>query len=675
MAPSPNRKPPKTKGNKEPRAGFIGPLFSWELLRLARRGQDARARMILAVAILAILMLFSMIWFNNFDIISMLSGETKASSNQQTSEFGEWFAMTFLLGQLGILGLLTPAYAAGGIAEEKDKKTLDFLLTSQLSSREIVFGKFFGRTVFLLGVMFAGLPILVIILMHGGVSQQYLLLAYLLTASTVVLLSALSALSAAQAETYRGGLFRAYSFAALVLIAGCGLPYFSPYFILVWLQNLEYDNLSAFYTVGISYSVVELALGWLAAWLAIRSINRLRTKATRATPVPPPWVKDRYADEDKKLAQEQAAAKKRAEQAELQVLHRKRMAAFRTNPNLSPSDAALPVVHAVAVPDDSEDTGSTLLLVRAARPLALEMIDTLQSQQSNKIIYAGASTAAPPLAPHERTTRTRGEKGYRNTRLHATRFKDNRPRLGPNDNPFAWKERYTTGTVRTEDDEAMKGTLQLLGVIVLVIVLLFLFVATLAFLAEPTRSRDFIRFLLLLVGSIGLFSYLLQMGLSACGSISRERSRLTLESLLTIPVNRREILQPKWTAAVLRGWWWGGLASLMVVLAYLASDIPVLIFVVAAYTILLPMFCTSYGMWLSIRTLSVNRAFMWYLPVVGSVVALPVAVCHAGTHAYGGVLFGVMSAITLLLGLAAWLFWHRSSRAFEQETILGPRGA
>ena len=46
-----------------PRPGWVGPLFAWELVRLARRGQDARARTILAASLFLTLAVFTVVWF------------------------------------------------------------------------------------------------------------------------------------------------------------------------------------------------------------------------------------------------------------------------------------------------------------------------------------------------------------------------------------------------------------------------------------------------------------------------------------------------------------------------------------------------------------------------------------------------------------------------------------
>jgi ABC-type transport system involved in multi-copper enzyme maturation permease subunit len=236
-APAP---PARRTRDKRPRAGLIGPLFRWELVRLARRGQDARARFILAVALLFVLTVFTFAWFPNLTPSELFVGTSQVLPLAESARFGEQFALAFILAQLGVLVLLTPAYAAGGISEEKEKKTFVFLLVSDLTSREILLGKFLGRLAFVLGVMLAGLPVLAITQVYGGVSLKFLLVGYLITATTVTMLAAVSAAAACATDTFRGALFRGYGLAALHVLVGCGLhPILSPFGIIALLFGIE----------------------------------------------------------------------------------------------------------------------------------------------------------------------------------------------------------------------------------------------------------------------------------------------------------------------------------------------------------------------------------------------------------------------------------------------------
>jgi ABC-type transport system involved in multi-copper enzyme maturation permease subunit len=254
------------------REGVFGPLFGWELVRLARRGHAARARGILTAVILLSLLLFTAAWFARQGLGAVLFGTATAPSAHDTARFGEAFATTFLIAQLFAMILITPAYAAGGIAEEKDRKTFDFLLATSLSNREIVLGKFFARVTFLLAVMAAGLPILCLTLLYGGVDIGLLLASYALTAGTVAVVGAASLSAALSADGYRSAMFRAYGLTVLFAVVGFGCFYVSPLFVFVSLQSLRSDPVP-FLAVAIGYPLVELAIAGVLVGLAVRNLR------------------------------------------------------------------------------------------------------------------------------------------------------------------------------------------------------------------------------------------------------------------------------------------------------------------------------------------------------------------------------------------------------------------
>src|SRR5262249_16671917 len=63
----------------------------------------------------------------------------------QAARLAEQFFETLMLVQLVAVTVLTPAYVAGAIAEEKDRKTMEFLLATDLRNREIVLSKLVAR--------------------------------------------------------------------------------------------------------------------------------------------------------------------------------------------------------------------------------------------------------------------------------------------------------------------------------------------------------------------------------------------------------------------------------------------------------------------------------------------------------------------------------------------------
>ena len=66
--------------------------------------------------------------------------------------------------------ILVPGIAGGSIAIERDRRTLDLLLTTHLSPWKVVIGKLESSLSFIFLVAFSALPVMALILVFGGVS-------------------------------------------------------------------------------------------------------------------------------------------------------------------------------------------------------------------------------------------------------------------------------------------------------------------------------------------------------------------------------------------------------------------------------------------------------------------------------------------------------------------------
>ena len=82
--------------------------------------------------------------------------------------------------------LLTPIYTAGVIAEEKDRRTLDLLLTTRLTNREIVAGLLASRLATLGLIFLTILPVLSLMEFLGGVDPKLVLAGFLITGAAVI---------------------------------------------------------------------------------------------------------------------------------------------------------------------------------------------------------------------------------------------------------------------------------------------------------------------------------------------------------------------------------------------------------------------------------------------------------------------------------------------------------
>jgi ABC-2 type transport system permease protein len=76
--------------------------------------------------------------------------------------------------QLGLILFITPGLTAGTISTEREKQTLNILLTTSQSSMQIITGKLMSSTAFLLLMLVAGLPIYSLVFLFGGISPGQL---------------------------------------------------------------------------------------------------------------------------------------------------------------------------------------------------------------------------------------------------------------------------------------------------------------------------------------------------------------------------------------------------------------------------------------------------------------------------------------------------------------------
>ena len=85
--------------------------------------------------------------------------------------------MTYI--QLGLILFITPGLTAGTISTEREKQTLNILLTTAQTSFQIIFGKMTSSIAFLLLMIVSGLPIYSLVFLYGGVDPLQIVVIFL----------------------------------------------------------------------------------------------------------------------------------------------------------------------------------------------------------------------------------------------------------------------------------------------------------------------------------------------------------------------------------------------------------------------------------------------------------------------------------------------------------------
>lgn len=185
------------------KGGWLGPVLRYELIRLTRRGW---ATIFLARAIYIALLFLALVLF----YVPVGPGKDAAAASR--------FFNAMMGVQFAAVLLLTPAYTAGAIAEDRERRTLDFLLASDLSDREIVLGKYFARVATLGLLLLAGLPVLGLVQLLGGVDPNLVLAGFLALALMMGSLGSVAVLQSIHSRRPREAVFRTYLIAGIYLM-------------------------------------------------------------------------------------------------------------------------------------------------------------------------------------------------------------------------------------------------------------------------------------------------------------------------------------------------------------------------------------------------------------------------------------------------------------------------
>jgi ABC-type transport system involved in multi-copper enzyme maturation permease subunit len=162
-----------------------GSILAFELRVAARRAKSYRQRASLAIALALAIGL-------SFVVVRRASGAEL--SVQQTALFAQYVFAAVAGIQVMLTVGLVPALLAGAISQERERRTLDGLLTTRLSSNQIVLGKFLGGLLQYAACLLSTLPVAILLSLLGGVDPRLVLLVHAGTASVAFFMAGMSIL-------------------------------------------------------------------------------------------------------------------------------------------------------------------------------------------------------------------------------------------------------------------------------------------------------------------------------------------------------------------------------------------------------------------------------------------------------------------------------------------------
>jgi ABC-type transport system involved in multi-copper enzyme maturation permease subunit len=191
---------------------IFGPVLPVELVTSSRRVRYFIVRVVYAAILLITL------WTQYESSMAWRVNSGAPLSPSELSDFAAEFFQSFAIVQLLAVLVLTPALVAGAVAEEKERKTIEYLLVTDLRDQEIVLGKLAARMLHLSVLIAVGWPVLALLMLLGGVAMENVLAMFAITASTAFVVAALSIWSSVQARRGRDAVMRVFVIGLALLI-------------------------------------------------------------------------------------------------------------------------------------------------------------------------------------------------------------------------------------------------------------------------------------------------------------------------------------------------------------------------------------------------------------------------------------------------------------------------
>lgn len=115
------------------------------------------------------------------------SAPARSAGSSVAGEVGRILFLGIVAVELILIGFVAPSFTAGAITGERERQTLDLLQTTLLSPSAFVMGKLESALGFLLLLLLAAIPLQSIAFLFGGVSEQEILIAFVILLATALL--------------------------------------------------------------------------------------------------------------------------------------------------------------------------------------------------------------------------------------------------------------------------------------------------------------------------------------------------------------------------------------------------------------------------------------------------------------------------------------------------------
>ena len=215
---------------------------------LRGRMRGARAFVVLTIYLLLLSCLTSLIYY------AYSANVSTSGSGPDMADLGMIVFFTVVLIELFMVTFITPAFTAGAITGERDRKTYELLRTTLLPTRKLVSGKLTSALIYIGLLILAAVPLEGLAFMLGGVIVEELILALVILLVTVFAIGVLGLFFSSLLRTTLAATVLTY---AVVLMTTLVAPVLSmivletlPYPYSSWLHDAA--NLASYATISLS---------------------------------------------------------------------------------------------------------------------------------------------------------------------------------------------------------------------------------------------------------------------------------------------------------------------------------------------------------------------------------------------------------------------------------------
>lgn len=183
---------------------MLGPIFNREFLTVPRRPRYYLGRVTFILAL----------WIIGLTAWLATIGWSRGATLGEAARFGPLFFQILSLVLLSLFLFFSALASASAVAQEKDRRTFILLLMTDLSNAEIVLGKVLGSLLPIVGLLLASVPMLMVVVLLGGVSLLQVIQTVVIVAATILAAGSLGGLVA----LWRERTFQSLALTVLLLV-------------------------------------------------------------------------------------------------------------------------------------------------------------------------------------------------------------------------------------------------------------------------------------------------------------------------------------------------------------------------------------------------------------------------------------------------------------------------